>query len=481
MQGRNDYAFKGLWARYQNANACTTTLDEVADWAASKGLSVIGIQRREVGAFSKTDCIVIQTTQGSGCFPADPAACHEHWGVRHKEYSRISGIWEKLEWFSPLWISRKHVTQILQDAERLEPVEAIKSFDYHTSTIYTLPFEAVCIEQVMGSAECLKDVQPLAREAFLAFYAGYKAASIAALIPAIEGAISKILPPETHALATMERVNRVIEGAVQYAADIHYEEMWTPPEYRTTDYLFCMDEHVFAFETFRRWLQNCFYQRTEAYTGATNLNRHLFAHGISADWQKASLSRLIVALATIGTIEAWYRKDSSSTLFFPEQSEESRLLWEQAILHGSAQMVIKQIEAASYHQHGRRVPVMPSDDGAMLRRALLMDDCIKDLVRPMREAGWAVSVQENDSDLYVIVVGRSGKEKIKVALLYSCGAENGLYKELAQDCQAILYRGAPYKQSQFAWGITVHVGPVAGWQPPRPQEREGEDTSEKFE
>ncbi|MNR49147.1 hypothetical protein D3C85_1684820 [compost metagenome] len=53
-----------------------------------------------------------------------------------------------------------------------------------------------------------------------------------------------------------------------------------------------------------------------------------------------------------------------------------------------------------------------------------------------------------------------------MALLYSCGSDNSLYKELEKDCDAILYRGAPYLQEQFARGVKVHVGPVAGWQPP---------------
>jgi hypothetical protein len=56
-----------------------------------------------------------------------------------------------------------------------------------------------------------------------------------------------------------------------------------------------------------------------------------------------------------------------------------------------------------------------------------------------------------------------------VALLYSCGTDNSVYRMLAEKCDVILYRGAPYRQESFAHGIGVHVGPVLGWQPPRAQ------------
>ncbi|QEU31504.1 hypothetical protein [Pseudomonas luteola] len=467
-------AFAGLWARYRKADPDTVTLMQIEGWALAKGLAVTNIERRKVGAFQPLECIVISTEQGKACLPIETTATRLYWEQRNEAYEKVAAIWKKLEWFSPLWVSRNNINKILFDAEHLDPIRAIQAFDYHTSTIYTPSFEAVCIEQIMASAECLADIRPLAREAFLAFYAGYKAASIASLIPAIEGAISKILPDETHGLATMERVNRAVAGAISYAANIHYDGMWIPANYKDPAYLFCMDERVFAFETFRRWLQDSFYKNTAEYAGATNLNRHLFAHGISADWQKASLSRLIVALATVGVIESWYRWDSSKTLFFPDISEDSKLLLEQAILHGSAQMVIKHLEEANYHQHGRSVPLMPTDDGATLRRALLMEDCIKDLVRPMREAGWNVEFEDDSSDIFLKVLGKHSEQEIKVALLYNCGTDNSIYKELEQDCNVILYRGGPYHQEEFARGINVYVGPVTGWQPPVCRKQFGE-------
>lgn len=467
MKGKSlEYAFSGIWARFKNSNQDKVDLEEIESWAVAKGLIVSGVVRKGVGMFGKTDCVIIHTEHGSACYPVITEANQKDWIKRSELYSKMAAIWEKLEWFSPFWICNEDINKILNDCEHRTAEDAIKLFNYHTSTIYTLAFESVCIEQIMIGASCLADIRPLAREAYLAFYAGYKSASIAALIPAIEGAISKILPKETQSLATMERVNKAVAGAISNAAEIHFEGMWVPREYKTTEYLFCMNEMVFAFETFRRWLQDSFYKNTDEYKGAARLNRHLFAHGLSPEWQQANLSRLIVAISTVGVIESWYRQDNSAPLLFPEINKDSELLWQQAILHGSAQMIIKLMDEKRYHESGRLVPIVPTDDGTTLRKALLMEDCINDLVRPLRSAGWAVEFTDDSSDLYVKVSATSKEGVLNVALLYSCGSDNSLYKELERDCDVILYRGAPYLQEQFARGVKVHVGPVAGWQPP---------------
>jgi hypothetical protein len=64
------------------------------------------------------------------------------------------------------------------------------------------------------------------------------------------------------------------------------------------------------------------------------------------------------------------------------------------------------------------------------------------------------------------VVATSGAERLTIALLYSCGTSNELYRELEKSADTILYRGAPYHQHEYAYGIKVHVGPVTGWLPP---------------
>ena len=321
----------------------------------------------------------------------------------------------------------------------------------------------------MPGARSLREIVPLAREAYLAFYSGYRASSISALIPALEGALTRIVSQGGGEPTVSGKIDRAINRAIECAARLHFYQMWVPKEYLNFEYLYPLDERVFVFESFRRWLKTSFFRDTDQYDGATWLNRHLFAHGVSSDWQQSSnFARLIVALATMGVIEGWHDESNSISLFFPEMNEDSKLLWQQALFQGQAQAVLKMIEQKTYHEHGRLVPEMPTDDGVLLRKAILEKDCIDDLVRPLRNAGWQVNVGESDDEaLYVIVTASDNDRKFSVALLYSCATDNAIYRELAIKCEAILYRGAPYNQDGYAYGITVHVGPVAGWQPPK--------------
>ncbi|MDB0544646.1 hypothetical protein LBW50_26005, partial [Ralstonia solanacearum] len=197
-----------------------------------------------------------------------------------------------------------------------------------------------------------------------------------------------------------------------------------------------LDERVFSFESFRRWLKTSFFRNTAQYDGTTWLNRHLFAHGVSSDWQKSSnFTRLIVALATMGVIEAWHDDSNSVSLFFPEMNEDSKLLWQQALFQGQTQAKIKLIEQDIYHEHGRLVPEMPTDNGALLRKAILEKDCIDDLVRPLRNAGWQVNVGEPDDEaLYMLVTASGNDRTFSVALLYSCATDNAIYRDLASKC-----------------------------------------------
>ena len=84
---------------------------------------------------------------------------------------------------------------------------------------------------------------------------------------------------------------------------------------------------------------------------------------------------------------------------------DSTLLHQQAQLRAQAQLAMQLIEQQHYQEHGRLVPDMPTDDGATLRRAILSEDCIKDLVRPLRSAGWSVEVSDPEATgLYMTVV-----------------------------------------------------------------------------
>ena len=59
---------------------------------------------------------------------------------------------------------------------------------------------------------------------------------------------------------------------------------------------------------------------------------------------------------------------------------------------------------------------MPADGGETLRAARLGDECIKELVRPLRDAGWQVKMGEPDEKgLWVKVEATPSELRIKNA------------------------------------------------------------------
>jgi hypothetical protein len=467
-QARDRQPFLAIWRRALQLPKLKNMNSTIArEWAEQRGMIVRDAVERDVGLFHTTPAVVMRVDGDVACLPKVPATGDAIWQSHRTRADEQAALWEKVEWFSPLWVPNVKCQELLAAVRYRTREDAVAQFHYHMSTQYTLAFQAVCIAQFMPCAPSLAGFVPLAREAYLAFYSGYRASSIAALMPVVEGALSRMVT-DPAGITVPDQIDRAIDKAIAIAARLHFDGMWVPSEYLSVDYLFGQDERVFVFETLRRWLKSSFFRRTGEYDGVTWLNRHLFAHAASADWQQgANFARLVVALATLGFVETWNDGSNGVPLFSPEMNSDSTLLWHQAQLRGQIQMALNLREQEIFQTHGRLVPEMPTDDGATLRKALLSEDCIKDLVRPLRAAGWSIEVGEPDEKaLYITVVATGLTRRLRVALLFSCATENGLYRELAQTCDVILYRGAPYLQDQFAHGTNVHVGPVTGWQPP---------------
>ncbi|MDN7591845.1 hypothetical protein [Burkholderia seminalis] len=464
-----DKKFAGLWWRARKLRSLSDLNSQtIEQWATEVGLDVRGVSEQNVGAFQPTPAVVLAVDGRTAYFPMVSTTDDPSWLTNRKAHERVAALWSKVEWFEPLWVARGQLNTLLADVEHRSREDAIARFDYHTSTIYTLAFQAVCIAQFIPKSRTLAPFAPIAREAYLAFYAGHRASSIAALIPVMEGALKRI-SYENGNLSVPDQIDRVIDRACALAARLHFDGNWIPSEYSTKEYLYGQDERVFVFETFRQWLKGMFFRQTGEYGGVTWLNRHLFAHGASTEWANAgNFRRLVVALATLGVIESWHDETNGVPLMLPDMNDDSRLLWQQAQLQAQGQTMLKIIEQRNYQKYGQLVPPMPTDDGVALRKARLAQECMKDLVRPLRDAGWSVEVGEpDDQALQVKVLARSGKSELRVALLFNCATDNKIYRELAQDCGAILYLDSPYNQNAFTYGIDVHVGPVAAWQPPR--------------
>ena len=171
-----DEHFRAIWRRALNEPSLETlTPHPIQSWATARGLRVASVEEREVGIFGATKSIVLTAGNFRACFPKISTSGDPAWELRRQVADKNAGLWEKMEWFSPLWVPMGESRRLLQETENCSRERAIELFNYHTSTIYTVPFQAVCIAQIMPRAHSLREFCPIAREAFLAFYSGYRA------------------------------------------------------------------------------------------------------------------------------------------------------------------------------------------------------------------------------------------------------------------------------------------------------------------
>ncbi|WP_445217596.1 hypothetical protein ACKWRH_37220 [Bradyrhizobium sp. Pa8] len=156
--------FKGIWWRAQNEPSLEGLTPElIAGWARDKGLADPVATARDVGAFNPTPGIVLEVGGQKACFPRISSEGDASLNVRRKVRDDEALLWEKLEWFAPLWLPRGKIREVVAAVQHCTKERAIELFDYHTSTLYTLAFQAVCIAQIMPQARSLKEIVPLTR------------------------------------------------------------------------------------------------------------------------------------------------------------------------------------------------------------------------------------------------------------------------------------------------------------------------------
>jgi hypothetical protein len=167
--------FKGIWHRALNTPPPGSLTPElILNWAREKDLASPVAVALGVGAFHPTPSIVLTVEGGKACFPTIPASGDENWRIRRKAHDDQAALWDKVEWFMPLWLPMGEIGKLLASIRHVSRERALELFKYHTSTLYTVPFQAVCIEQIMPLAHGLKEIVPLAREAYLGAYSGYR-------------------------------------------------------------------------------------------------------------------------------------------------------------------------------------------------------------------------------------------------------------------------------------------------------------------
>jgi hypothetical protein len=104
---------------------------------------------------------------------------------------------------------------------------------------------------------------------------------------------------------------------------------------------------------------------------------------------------------------------------------------------------------------------MQMDSGRQARFGILKRAVDEKIVGPLQTHGWYVSVDPtfHAGEFILVAAERAGAER-KVAVLYSSGTDNHVYKQLAAQVDHIFFNGEPYNLEAYAFGISKPVGPL---------------------
>src|SRR5271165_215697 len=127
-----DEHFLAIWHRALNQPSLDTLTPElISTWAAAQGFAGVVAEERDVGAFAKTKSIVLTVGDDKGCFPKIPAAGNPNWEIRRQAADRVAALWDKVEWFAPLWVKNYRVSQLLSEVEHCSRERTLELFNYH--------------------------------------------------------------------------------------------------------------------------------------------------------------------------------------------------------------------------------------------------------------------------------------------------------------------------------------------------------------
>lgn len=472
MAVNSERAYRGIWLRIlRDEKYKSVSLKDIEVMALGMGLTGVNATEGTVGVFIKIPAILLNSNEGKACYPRVLPDQIPKIEIKKSFIRKRAAVWESVDWFEPPYVMMKVTNPII---ESLIPIINIpgngaeSQFDQQLLSIYTLRGCAISIEQLFKKSRILEPHRNTLREAFLSYFSGYKSAAIGAVIPIVESSINELLSASEKQLTMHDRVDWVINKSIQRATSMFFDARWAPREISEKTFLYLVDERIYMFETLRRWLKESFFAHTKDYKGHSGLNRHIFAHGLSTLWQKpTNFYRLLGVLEALTYLEGWVDENSNVGGLYPDEDDNGKLLWQEAIFRTEIQLFSQQLMAERYHKFGRISPELTLDDGWHLRAAKLSSVAMKEIAKPLARAGWNVKVSDPiKPGEYILVDANSGDRKMRVSLLYSCATSNEVYKELDSSSQFILYMGAPDNQEAYTYGIRAHVGPIDTWKLP---------------
>ncbi|QOV65822.1 hypothetical protein [Kosakonia pseudosacchari] len=463
--------FKAIWEEYSRKIEAGNIFDVNALLSLFQSHHIFDAEiiLGSIGNGKAIDCFKIKSSIGLAFFPVYTTNMKEFssWDLR---MTSIKKKWECIDWFIPPYISNGSISSVLSRTLRLCDVSkerALDEFEYALPSLYTIPDMCVFVEQVAIESDVLSSHVNTLRESILSFYTGYQSSATASLIPIVESALEKLVINQR---VTGKYLKDRIEGLINNAIDRVclskiYNGVWVDEQYTSQETICRLDDRALMFRVFGDWLKNSFFVNTNRYDKRSGLNRNIFSHGLSLVWQRTTnFHRLIGILNAVVFLEYYLIPVSKIGLFYPEMNEQSNSLWEDVNVRVSSQSFFKLKSAERTLRVGTKMPILTNDDGWFLRATILTDSCMKGLVEKLRDKAWCCTVHDPLKEgEFIKVDAMKNDRKLKIGLLYSCASSNHVYKKLEEECDVILYLGAPYNQNQYAYGIQKHVGPLQAW------------------
>ncbi|EAQ64101.1 hypothetical protein MED121_21066 [Marinomonas sp. MED121] len=98
------------------------------------------------------------------------------------------------------------------------------------------------------------------------------------------------------------------------------------------------------------------------------------------------------------------------------------------------------------------------DTGKKTRLGILKSDAQRDIIDPFNVHNWEGVVEGSfPNGEYIVITLKKSDVEFKIALLYSCATENGVYKVLDRTVDLIVVNGSFYHLESFAYGIETEV------------------------
>ena len=470
---------KGVWCKFNNQNRMSTvTLDEIRICCIKRGVEVFKIEECIFGFNLSIPAIKITVANNlTALLPRYKLLDIQIYKHNILPFKKEEEFWHKVDWFPPVFMNREQIGEGFKVAnlkigyqEVLPREELQKRFQEFFPTVYNFSNIIPITVQTFSDSIAISKHVPLIQESILAFYSGMRVASIASLIPMIEDILNTIIEDSFEDLDLKTKVDRCIKRARENIKHDHILGVdWIPEEYVQVDVLKVMNERIRIIELIGNWLKNSFYENTKNYRNTSGFNRHFFAHAKSEIWQNQSnFFRAMGLIQALAFIECFAMKESKLSIFPPVPDIRSESFRNDVFACLNIQVIKNHI--LQQLQINNCLPFNPtaSDDGWLGRSAILSSKMNDEIVKKLRDNGWQCHYfgQPIKSGEYITVQASKNGQNIGIALLYSCATNNEIYKELEKTCDYILYQGAPYRQSSYAWGVKKHVGPLNAWLPP---------------